>query len=95
MQVIEIGQDRLQTGAAVAAGAFACQQHDPELWFAQEPARVELAKSLCAECPIREACLRGALDRGEAAGVWGGQLVVEGVVVAKKRGRGRPRKNAA
>jgi WhiB family redox-sensing transcriptional regulator len=72
-----------------------CQRYDPDLWFAQQPDYISLAKSLCGDCAVREACLAGALDRREAAGVWGGQLLVDGVIVAFKRGRGRPRKNAA
>jgi WhiB family redox-sensing transcriptional regulator len=72
-----------------------CQDHDAELWFAERPDDVELAKSLCGFCPLRDACLAGALERGEPWGVWGGQLLVSGSVVASKRGRGRPRKNAA
>jgi WhiB family redox-sensing transcriptional regulator len=72
-----------------------CQDHDAELWFAERPADVELAKSLCGFCPLRDACLAGAVERSEPWGVWGGQLLVNGSVVASKRGRGRPRKNAA
>ncbi|GAA4090236.1 hypothetical protein Acsp04_00440 [Actinomadura sp. NBRC 104425] len=66
---------------------------DPELFFAEDPADVELAKSLCLECPLRKACLAGALERKEPWGVWGGELFVRGVVVPRKRPRGRPRKN--
>ena len=66
---------------------------DPELWFAERPEDVEFAKSLCQSCPVREACLAGALERREPWGVWGGELFVSGVVVARKRPRGRPRKN--
>ncbi|HZI45593.1 MAG TPA: hypothetical protein VFD53_10255, partial [Ilumatobacter sp.] len=40
-----------------------------------------------------EACLSGALERGEVYGVWGGEIVVDGVIVSVKRGRGRPPKN--
>jgi WhiB family redox-sensing transcriptional regulator len=76
-------------------GHLPCQRHDPELWFSEHPSQIELAKSMCAACPLREACLAGALDRGEIAGVWGGELLVNGVIVPFKRGRGRPRKNAA
>jgi WhiB family redox-sensing transcriptional regulator len=65
---------------------------DPELWFAESPADVELAKSLCQECPVRLPCLAGAHERQEPWGVWGGELFVSGVVVARKRPRGRPRK---
>ncbi len=69
-----------------------CRRYDAELWFAETPADVELAKSLCLDCPVRQACLAGALDRREPWGVWGGQLLVQGAVVARKRPRGRPRK---
>lgn len=72
-----------------------CWTSDPDLWFAESPADVERAKALCVPCPLREACLAGALERREPWGVWGGQLVVQGVVVARKRPRGRPRKDAA
>jgi WhiB family transcriptional regulator, redox-sensing transcriptional regulator len=69
-----------------------CRQVDPELFFAEAPADVEAAKALCRDCPIQEACLAGALERREPWGVWGGQLFIGGVVVARKRPRGRPRK---
>ena len=69
-----------------------CRGVDPELFFAESPADVEFAKAVCTACPIREACLSGALERKEPWGVWGGELFVQGVVVARKRPRGRPRK---
>ncbi|MFH8365706.1 WhiB family transcriptional regulator [Streptomyces sp. NPDC018031] len=73
--------------------AVPCRAYDPEVFFAESPADVEYAKSLCQTCPLREACLAGAKDRREPWGVWGGELFVQGVVVARKRPRGRPRKN--
>jgi WhiB family transcriptional regulator, redox-sensing transcriptional regulator len=69
-----------------------CRSVDPELFFAESPADVEAAKEVCAQCPIRDACLAGALERKEPWGVWGGELLVQGAVVARKRPRGRPRK---
>jgi WhiB family transcriptional regulator, redox-sensing transcriptional regulator len=51
------------------------------------------AKAICSKCGLAEGCLSGALDRAEPYGVWGGHLLVEGVIVAVKRGRGRPPKN--
>jgi len=78
-----------------AAGLIPCQQEDPELWFAEEPGDVEFAKALCGTCPVRQACLDGALARREPWGVWGGELFLAGAVVARKRPRGRPRKDAA
>ena len=78
-----------------SGGAIPCAEFDADLWFAERPEQVELAKTLCGQCPLRQECLAGALERGEPWGVWGGQLVVEGAIVARKRGRGRPRKDAA
>lgn len=73
-----------------------CQESGTlELWFAERGDDVERAKALCAACPLRAECLEGALRRGEPWGVWGGEVLVDGVVVARKRGRGRPRKIAA
>jgi WhiB family transcriptional regulator, redox-sensing transcriptional regulator len=69
-----------------------CRSYDPELFFAESPDDVEYAKSLCLDCPVRSECLAGALERQEPWGVWGGQLVLQGVVVPRKRPRGRPRK---
>ncbi|HET9650325.1 MAG TPA: WhiB family transcriptional regulator [Microlunatus sp.] len=70
-----------------------CRLVDPELFFAESPADVEAAKALCGDCPLRAECLAGALERREPWGVWGGQLFVHGAIVARKRPRGRPRKN--
>ena len=69
-----------------------CRVADPDLWFADSPGELERAKALCTECPIRRACLSTGLDRAEPWGVWGGEIFDQGVVVARKRPRGRPRK---
>ena len=70
-----------------------CRTNDPELWFAESPSDVELAKRQCQDCPVRAMCLDGALDRREPWGVWGGELFLQGVVIPRKRPRGRPRKD--
>lgn len=70
-----------------------CRVLDPELWFADTPADVEYAKGLCGQCPVRELCLAGAVQRREPWGIWGGQLFERGAVVPRKRPRGRPRKS--
>ena len=69
-----------------------CRVNDAELWFAESPADVEFAKSLCRACPVREACLAGALERREPWGVWGGEIFERGAVIPRKRPRGRPSK---
>ena len=72
-----------------------CRSGDADLWFAESPAELERAKGFCADCPVRAACLAGALARREPWGVWGGEIFERGAVIARKRPRGRPRKNAA
>jgi WhiB family redox-sensing transcriptional regulator len=69
-----------------------CRKMDPDLWFAESPGELELAKSLCGDCPLRLECLAGAVERAEPWGVWGGEIFERGAVVPRKRPRGRPRK---
>ena len=86
------GGDRLRASARGVKSDLPCRTFDPDLWFADSPAELELAKSLCAECPLRAECLAGAIERGEPWGVWGGEIFERGAVVPRKRPRGRPRK---
>jgi WhiB family transcriptional regulator, redox-sensing transcriptional regulator len=69
-------------------------RYDPELFFAESPEDVEIAKSLCGDCAGRLVCLAGAVSRAEPWGVWGGELFMRGEIVPRKRPRGRPRKDA-
>ena len=82
-----------QAGTVETRG-LPCRVYDPELWFAESPSDVEDAKTLCVACPVRALCLDGALERREPWGVWGGELFLQGVVIPRKRPRGRPRKNS-
>jgi WhiB family redox-sensing transcriptional regulator len=63
------------------------------LFFSDVPLDIARAKAICGKCQLAADCLRGALDRGEPWGVWGGQQVENGRVVANKRPRGRPPKH--
>ena len=74
--------------------AVPCHVEDPDLWFAEDPRDLERAKELCAQCPLRRECLTAALERQEPWGVWGGEILDRGVIIARKRPRGRPRKDA-
>ena len=82
-----------ETFDQLVATLIPCREYDGELWFAESTSDVELAKSLCHECPIRQGCLEGAIAREEPWGVWGGEVFIGGIIVARKRGRGRPRKD--
>jgi WhiB family transcriptional regulator, redox-sensing transcriptional regulator len=78
----------------VPESGMPCQADNPDLWFADAPADLERAKVLCTDCPVRAQCLAGALARREPWGVWGGEIFERGNVIARKRPRGRPRKDA-
>lgn len=95
-QVRDTGAPTLGASDLAPGWVIPCQvSDDADLWFAERTADVERAKALCRACPLRVACLDGALERGEPWGVWGGEVLVDGAVVARKRGRGRPRKSEA
>lgn len=56
-----------------------CRGMDPELWFpVGEPgspgykAMAAPARVVCADCPVRSACLDWALASGQDEGIWGG-----------------------
>ena len=70
-----------------------CRTENSDLWFAEKPAELEMAKAFCQQCPARLACLQGALERRELWGVWGGEIFDRGRILPRKRPRGRPRKS--
>ena len=67
-----------------------CRDGDSRLWFAEDPEDLELAKAHCRSCPLRAACLAGAIERREPCGVWGGEIFSQGRILPVKRRRGRP-----
>jgi len=75
-------QARCNDGAGTMSGLF----------FSEELQDIARAKQICALCPVIADCLEGALERREPWGVWGGQLFLNGKVLASKRRRGRPPK---
>ena len=77
---------------SAAESLIPCRAADPDLWFADNPADLERAKTLCGNCPVRRQCLTAALDRSEPWGVWGGEILDRGAILGRKRPRGRPRK---
>ena len=81
------------SAAALPVGLDLPCTEDPELFFAESPEDVETAKAMCRGCEARLACLTGALERREPWGVWGGELLMRGAIVPRKRPRGRPRKD--
>jgi len=64
------------------------------LFFSEQLDDIARAKAICGLCPVQQECFEGALARREPWGVWGGHLFFNGKVLAQKRKRGRPPKNA-
>lgn len=62
-------------------------------FFSEELQEIAAAKRTCAGCPVIAPCLEGAIRRREPWGVWGGQLFLNGRILATKRRRGRPPKH--
>ena len=52
-----------------------CAQVDPELFWPSKGGPTKAAKQVCAQCPVREACLEAALALTmdeDRSGIWGG-----------------------
>ena len=63
-----------------------------QLFFSEALDDIARAKAFCAGCTVQAECLDAALARREPWGVWGGELLANGKVLAQKRRRGRPPK---
>lgn len=63
------------------------------LFFSDNTLDTARAKAICGKCTLAPDCLAGAIDRAEPWGVWGGELVENGRIIANKRPRGRPPKH--
>jgi WhiB family transcriptional regulator, redox-sensing transcriptional regulator len=49
-----------------------CREHSSATFFPSDGVGVLIAKRVCADCPVREACLEYALVHRIEHGVWGG-----------------------
>jgi WhiB family redox-sensing transcriptional regulator len=49
-----------------------CREEPPSLFFPSDGVGVEIARRLCASCPVKEPCLEYALLHRIDHGVWGG-----------------------
>jgi WhiB family redox-sensing transcriptional regulator len=82
--------DLLTTQATALDDPLPCRRENPQLWFSDLPADLQLAKAYCQPCPMRRVCLAGAVERCEPHGVWGGEIFAAGAMIPEKRPRGRP-----
>ncbi len=63
------------------------------LFFSDNVIDIARAKAMCGLCPLQVECLASALEREEPWGVWGGELLSGGRIIANKRPCGRPPKH--
>jgi WhiB family redox-sensing transcriptional regulator len=70
-----------------------CREMPPEVFFPSDGVGVEVARRICADCPVREPCLEYALYNRIEHGVWGGASERERRRIARRR-RGMQRSPA-
>lgn len=63
-----------------------CRSYPPDTFFPSDGVGVEVAKRICAECPVRAACLEYALENRIDHGVWGGTSERQRRRILKERG---------
>jgi WhiB family redox-sensing transcriptional regulator len=67
----------------------ACRLQDPELFYpasgTTDSPEARKALQICADCPVREACLEDALARRERHGIWGGTSPEQRVAMLRAR----------
>ena len=68
----ELAAARNEPSRATWIARARCRHHPPALFFPSDGAGVEAARRICADCPVRAACLDYALACGIDHGVWGG-----------------------
>ena len=47
-----------------------CSQTDPEAFFPEKGGSTRDAKRVCAQCEVREQCLKWAIEHDERFGIW-------------------------
>lgn len=68
-----------------------CAETDPEAFFPEKGESSQEAKRVCnSGCPLREFCLRYALENGEEYGIWGGMSAVERKRLLRRHDGGTP-----
>jgi hypothetical protein len=73
----------------------ACASHDdPDLWFPEhsQDERQQEALRICAECPVRTACLAHVMSMPPQAGIWGGTTEDQRNQDRRRRAAGRGRR---
>jgi WhiB family redox-sensing transcriptional regulator len=62
-----------------------CASEPPALFFPSDGVGVEVARRICATCPVKDECLEHALVNRIDHGVWGGASERERRRILKRR----------
>ena len=62
-----------------------CREIPPAVFFPSDGVGVEVARQICASCPVKEPCLEYALENRIDHGVWGGCSERERRRILKRR----------
>jgi len=62
-----------------------CRDEAPAVFFPSDGVGVEVARRICATCPVKDPCLEYALRNGIDHGVWGGASERERRRIARRR----------
>lgn len=62
-----------------------CADQPPDKFFPSDGVGVDVARRVCAECPVKEPCLEHALRNRIDHGVWGGCSERERRRILKRR----------
>ena len=62
-----------------------CAHEPPARFFPSDGVGVEIARRICAECPVKQPCLEYALEQRIDHGVWGGASERERRRILKRR----------
>lgn len=91
---------RFRSGGNAAAAwrdQAVCSGVNPDIFFPDpsDDATAEIAKRICAGCPVREDCLEHAIAFNEREGVWGGYNEQERRSLRRARTRAASRQGIA
>src|SRR5690625_3869896 len=65
-----------------------CAQVDAEIWFPTKGGSNKLARSICAQCPVKAECLEYSLTLEDNPwGIWGGTSMKDRYELRRARGR--------
>jgi WhiB family redox-sensing transcriptional regulator len=62
-----------------------CKDEPPDTFFPSDGVGVEIARRICADCPVKSPCLEYAMANHIDHGVWGGTSERERRRIARRR----------